>query len=283
MAGDWIKMRMDLQTHPKVVRILSALGADKFRVIGGLHSVWCVFDLHSVSGELHGYTPSAMDHIIGWPGFSDAMIAVGWLQWNGGQTLVMPEFSEHNGKSAKRRAEDQKRKRDDRKFVDCPQSVRNLSADEPDKDGNESGLEKRREEKIEEPTSSLRSDVAVMPTAKPPSSDDETVNGIVETWNAYADRNRGCKRTEVVTAKLRKKLLAANGEARKLVRQMGWAVKMRDFWTTYWLECESDPWMRGEVPNPNNPKWKQHLECLLDDKRFRQVMDLAIDKMRVAA
>lgn len=40
MAIDWIKMRVDLQTHPKVVRILSATGTDKFRVIGGLHAVW---------------------------------------------------------------------------------------------------------------------------------------------------------------------------------------------------------------------------------------------------
>lgn len=39
MSGDWIKMRIDLQTHPKIVRILSATKADKFRVIGGLHTV----------------------------------------------------------------------------------------------------------------------------------------------------------------------------------------------------------------------------------------------------
>lgn len=32
MAGDWIKMRADLHTHPKVVRISSALDADRLRV-----------------------------------------------------------------------------------------------------------------------------------------------------------------------------------------------------------------------------------------------------------
>lgn len=130
MAGDWIKMRLELQSHPKVVRILSATSSDKFRVIGGLHAVWSIFDQHSEDGVLNGYTPELMDHIIGWPGFSDAMIGVGWLVKKDAQTLVMPEFSEHNGKSAKRRAEDQKRKRDSRKASEnSPRSVRNLSAE----------------------------------------------------------------------------------------------------------------------------------------------------------
>lgn len=141
MAGDWIKMRLDLQTHPKVVRILSATKADKFRVIGGLHAVWSVFDTHSADGRLPGYTADTMDHIIGWPGFANAMIAVGWLGDDDGQALVLPEFSEHNGKSGKRRAEDQKRKRDDRKDL---QPVRILSANEPDAEWTRE--EKRREE-----------------------------------------------------------------------------------------------------------------------------------------
>jgi hypothetical protein len=157
MAGDWIKMRCELQTHPKIVRILSAMRlhdvqtkTDKFRVIGGLHSVWSVFDTHSVDGVLFGYTPETLDHVIGLEGFSAAMIAVGWLVYDGSETLTLPEFDEHNGQSAKRRAEDQKRKRNGRKSESCPQSVRNLSADEVEKSPEESGLEKRREEEKKE-------------------------------------------------------------------------------------------------------------------------------------
>lgn len=116
-------MRIDLQSHPKIVRILSATGADKFRVIGGLHAVWSIFDTHSTNGELPGYTPELMDHVIGWPGFSDAMITVGWLIFDGVDNLLMPDFVEHNGKSAKRRAEDQKRKREARNpSAFCPQA-----------------------------------------------------------------------------------------------------------------------------------------------------------------
>lgn len=147
MAGDWIKMRSELQTHPKVVRILSAMRphdvqtkTDKFRVIGGLHAVWSVFDTHSSDGVLIGYTPDLLDHVIGWEGFAAALIGVDWLHFDGAQTLSLPEFDEHNGQSAKRRAEDQKRKRDARK---SPQSVRNLSADDADKKRTKSGLDKR--------------------------------------------------------------------------------------------------------------------------------------------
>jgi len=141
MAGDWLKMRLDLQTHPKVVRILSATKSDKFRAIGGLHAVWSVFDTHSSDGRLAGYTAETLDHIIGWPGFSEAMISVGWLQDEDPDALTLPDFDEHNGKGGKRRAEDLKRKREERN----PKSVRKVSANEPDENGTRE--EKRREEK----------------------------------------------------------------------------------------------------------------------------------------
>lgn len=134
-------MRVDLQSHPKVVRILSATKSDKFRVIGGLHAVWSVFDAHCEDGVLNGYTPETLDHIIGWDGFSSALVTVGWLIENTGVSLAMPEFSEHNGQSAKRRAEDQKRKRDSR---NNPEPVRKVSSNESDK--KQTREEKRREE-----------------------------------------------------------------------------------------------------------------------------------------
>lgn len=147
MAADWIKMRVDLLTHPKVVRILSATRTDKFRVVGGLHAVWSIFDTHSVDGKLKGYTPELLDHVIGWEGFARAMEAVGWLTFDGLETLALPEFDAHNGQSAKRRAEDQKRKRDGR---NRPQSVHDDCGQNADKKRTREREEKRREEKEEE-------------------------------------------------------------------------------------------------------------------------------------
>lgn len=135
MAGDWIKMRMGLRTHPKIVRMASALQADRFRVIGGLHAVWCLADEHTEDGSLPGYTLAALDDSIGWHGFALAMKDVAWLIEEP-QGLVLPRFDEHNGASAKRRAQDAERKRNDRKTsASSPQGVR-----------TESGPEKRREE-----------------------------------------------------------------------------------------------------------------------------------------
>jgi len=136
MAGDWIKMRMDLKAHPKVVRIASALKADRLRIIGGLYSAWCLFDNYSADGRMEGYTPEIFDEEIGLSGLAAAMISVGWLEQTS-DGLVMPRFDAHNGQSAKRRAQDADRKREDRK-------IQNSSASEADK--MRTREEKRREE-----------------------------------------------------------------------------------------------------------------------------------------
>lgn len=133
MSMAWIKMRVDLQTNPKVVRIMSALKADKFRIIGGLHAVWSVFDAHSEDGRLDGYSFELMDSIIGWNGFSQAMAAAGWLRQDG-EVLVAPDFIDHNGRTAKRRAMETQRKSDARK----------VSASDADK--KRTREEKRRED-----------------------------------------------------------------------------------------------------------------------------------------
>jgi hypothetical protein len=143
MAGDWIKMRCDLFTHPKVVRISSALKADKLRTVGGLMSAWSLFDAHSIDGTLEGYTSATLDDHLGWQGFSAAMIAVGWLV-DTGESLELPRFDAHNGQSAKRRAQENDRKKEARK----------MSADDADK--KRTREEKRREEKEVEEKRSLR-------------------------------------------------------------------------------------------------------------------------------
>jgi hypothetical protein len=134
MAGEWIKMRADLFTHPKVVRIASALKTDTLRTVGGLMSAWCLFDAHSENGHLDGYSPEVLDSHLRWDGFADAMIAVGWLDYEEGKGLDLPRFDAHNGQSSKRRAMDTERKRETRK----------VSA--PNADKKRTREEKRREE-----------------------------------------------------------------------------------------------------------------------------------------
>jgi hypothetical protein len=127
-------MRSNLRRHPKVVRLASASNADRLRVVGGLHAVWCLFDEHSEDGCLYGYTPSAIDEEIGWPGFCNLLISIGWVESDGNDGLSLPEFDTHNGASAKRRAMEADRKRAERAAPkDHPHDGSNLSASHADK------------------------------------------------------------------------------------------------------------------------------------------------------
>jgi hypothetical protein len=133
MAGDWIKIRKCLPNDPRIVRMASALKADRFRTLGGTVSAWCLFDEHTDSGRLEGYTPELLDEVVGFPGLAAALVRVGWLEVGDG-FLVAPRFEKHNGKTAKRR---------------CQESARKMSARNADKKRTRSGLEKRREEVID--------------------------------------------------------------------------------------------------------------------------------------
>lgn len=89
MANDWIKMRVDLQTHPKVFRIMSALNADVL-------SAWCprgvrqvprdrrfarslrLFDAHSEKRRFWSdIQQKSLIRMLGIPGFSHAMASAG--------------------------------------------------------------------------------------------------------------------------------------------------------------------------------------------------------------
>lgn len=169
MAGDWIKMRTDLATSPKVVRISSALRADRFRTVGALHAVWCLFDAHSLDGKLEGYNLGTVDDLIGFTGFAEAMASVGWLVESAG-SLELPRFDDHNGSSAKRRAMESDRKRKGR-----------LSASDADVDADE--LRTREEERREEEESK-----AIVPSADDTSGYSSEFE---QFWKAYPKRDGG--------------------------------------------------------------------------------------------
>ena len=160
MSG-WIKMGVHLRTHPKVVRMASALRADRLRVVGGLWAVWCIFDAHTDDGLLEGYTLQAIDDDLGWKGFASAMQSIGWLEvCDGG--LLAPDYDEHNGPSAKRRASETKRKAESRQEASDDRTKAERIADNKRKKSGQMSAsdadtlrareEKRREEEKEEHT-----------------------------------------------------------------------------------------------------------------------------------
>jgi hypothetical protein len=117
--------------------------------------VWAIFDSHSESGRLEGYTTDALDLVVGKPGISAAMKAVGWLEFDPpdatGQdavALILPRFEAHMGKSAKRRAMELQRKQAERLNE---KTVGKMSATDADKMRTKCGLEKEKEKDISTP------------------------------------------------------------------------------------------------------------------------------------
>jgi hypothetical protein len=102
MAGDWIKMRVDLRDDPAVFKLADRLGIDELHVVGCLYSFWAWCDKHAVDGHVDGATTRLIDKVSTVPGFADAMAEVGWLNVieNG---IEIPHFERHNGESAKER------------------------------------------------------------------------------------------------------------------------------------------------------------------------------------
>jgi 5-methylcytosine-specific restriction endonuclease McrA len=104
MAGDWIKMRIDLGDDPAVIGMASILGIDEDVIVGKLHRLWSWADKHTIDGKTNGVTPAWLDRFVACKGFADAMQSAKWLLIDGG-SLCFPNFDKHNGKSAKSRAE----------------------------------------------------------------------------------------------------------------------------------------------------------------------------------
>jgi hypothetical protein len=102
MAGDWIKMRVDLRDDPAVFKLADRLGIDELHVVGCLFCFWAWCDKHAVDGHVDGATSRLIDKVSTVSGFSDAMAEVGWLHVT--ETgIEIPHFERHNGESAKER------------------------------------------------------------------------------------------------------------------------------------------------------------------------------------
>jgi hypothetical protein len=113
MAGDWIKMRCNLDTDPAVFQIAAQLGLDELSVVGRLWKVWAWADQHVSDCHATGVTDVTLDRISTTPGFAAAMRRVGWITGES-DSPALPRFDRHNGQSAKTRAlatERQARKR----------------------------------------------------------------------------------------------------------------------------------------------------------------------------
>lgn len=110
MAANWIKVRVDLERTPEVIRLARALGIEIPHAVGLLVRFWGWADEQTATGQLEGLTLDDVDAAIRMDGFGRAMAGVGWLLVDD-IGLIVPNFERHMSQSAKRRALDAGRKR----------------------------------------------------------------------------------------------------------------------------------------------------------------------------
>lgn len=157
MAGDWIKVQKDTPDKPEVLAIASRLNIDPDAVTGKLIRIWSWFDTHTTNGNALSVTFSFLDRLTGVTGFAEQVALVGWLEQNGHE-LTLPNFTFHNGETAKKRAMGKNRTEKSRSNAES-----NASS------VTETSPEKRREEKS--------NSVAKATGDKSPMSPDEIIFG----------------------------------------------------------------------------------------------------------
>lgn len=108
MAGDWIPIRINLRTDPRVVTMAALLKRSPQHIMGCLCQVWSAANEHTIDGKLKGYTLGAIDALTETKAFGGAMAAQGWLIVEA-DGLLCPDFDKYNSDSAKTRLQNARR------------------------------------------------------------------------------------------------------------------------------------------------------------------------------
>lgn len=107
---DWIKVESTTPTKIEVVRIAAAMKINPYEALGRLIQLWIWADSNTTNGKTFVEDLSSIDFVAGLPGFGSAMQKVGWLLQDG-DGYTFPNFDRHNGNTAKKRAEDARKKK----------------------------------------------------------------------------------------------------------------------------------------------------------------------------
>jgi hypothetical protein len=102
VAGDWIKLRVDLFEDPSTLGIASRLKMDVEAVVGKLTRIWAWAGSHTANGVIRRISADTIDRIASAPGFASAMTEVGWLEVEKDK-ICFPNWDRHNGQGAKAR------------------------------------------------------------------------------------------------------------------------------------------------------------------------------------
>jgi hypothetical protein len=104
MRRSWIKIETNTPDKPEVCIIASQLRMDSDAVMGKLVRLWAWAELNVSGNNDTSVTLEFLDKVVGKKGFSAALIKAGWLK-ESKERLEFPNFSRHNGREAKGRAQ----------------------------------------------------------------------------------------------------------------------------------------------------------------------------------
>ncbi len=139
MAGDWIKLEHATLDKPEIGIAAEVLGISEAETFYLFMRYWVWLD-QNLSDSCPGFVPfvsrRSLEIKFKCPGFAAVLEKIDWAKFDDRQQiLTVTNWERHNGKSAKSRAVEQKKKAAQRAAA---------SRSCPDDDGTKTGLEKRR-------------------------------------------------------------------------------------------------------------------------------------------
>ncbi len=254
MAGDWIKMRASLMTHPKVIAIAKAMerstlvsqklstgynGALRDVVtrdvtrdvtLASLFRIWCAANEHTSDGTWYGIEIEDLDHVAGVPGFGLMMESVGWaVSDTENDSVNFPNFLEYNAPAKNGRGNnpaERQRKYREKKRQNVTESDVTRYVTRDVTRVTKSDVEKRREEKRRINKKSNRKSTVV---EKPDSVSSEV-------WDAHLTI-RKAKRQPMTPLAL--KQMQADAESVGLSLESALSISVKRGWASFdssWLK-----------------------------------------------
>jgi len=265
MAGDWIKMRGNLWDDPRVAAICDATEQSEAAVVGALYWLWATADQHTEDGCMPGLTLRQIDRKTGVQGFAAALVQIGWLA-DDPQGVVIRNFEEHNGASAKKRCQTAKRvasHRSDNADV-TQQALQDEPVDVTDALARE---EKRREEK--------NKDMSAEPTPKGRAQVPCPFDAIVSAYHQQLpmlpkvrlmdERRKGLMRKRWAWV-LNSTKSDGTPRANTGDEAIAWFV-------AFFSRASASAWLTGQSPGKGHEGWKADLEFLMTDKGLKAVIE----------
>lgn len=206
----WLKVDQSLPGHKKILKASDALGVSTPQMVGHMVTFWLWALSSAADGDLSDVSPRMVARVSGWDGnpeeFYRALLTAGFIE-SDGEGARIHNWDRYGGKIVKDQETDAERKRrerhkekegDDknkrsstsvRRTSDGhPVDVRGTSVGHPTDVQGMSGVDKIREDKIEEyiPSSPLEPEEEAPPQTPKPLTDTEKLEKMFDIfWTSY--------------------------------------------------------------------------------------------------